>query len=449
MNVQMIVADDTNSEPLSPLHNFLVNTSKTVINLTSFTLSIWINGCYSKYPVNVASIAHIREHYSINKHKITQLIDHNFPSKIVNILNENNNKFTLLCHGYIRKLNTGYIIPNDVINMIDKICIVKYFADLQNECLITLTNIIISNLLTTKQIKLLFDKHVIDILMKSVYKTSLRIVSQITWSLKHIAEHFLNLKPENSISIFENQIYECIKIIRSQYTLYGSVPALAELIESNILPLLRELSLPIQKPIYNHLTLQYEALWALLNFAACDSEYTHYITAFNNNIYIKTLVSVLQSPYYQIQGQALWALGNIAADGNELKDLLLNNDILANIFLICNSKFDKKYVTNFTNSKMIHRNPILPFINLLSTCSWIVSNLCRGSAPPTIKSLYDLIICLQCLLKQALLMDDNIGNINNDIGKKIEIIRNVAWGFSYLTTYDDYSMELMNKMEQL
>eukprot|EP01084_Bolivina_argentea_P252678 424176_1 len=448
MNVQMIVADDTNSEPLSPLHNFLVNTSKTVINLTSFTLSIWINGCYSKYPVNVASIAHIREHYSINKHKITQLIDHNFPSKIVNILNENNNKFTLLCHGYIRKLNTGYIIPNDVINMIDKICIVKYFADLQNECLITLTNIIISNLLTTKQIKLLFDKHVIDILMKSVYKTSLRIVSQITWSLKHIADSFLNLRNEISISIFENQICECMKIIRSQFASIP-VPPLDELIEANMLPLLREMSLPSKKPIYNHLILQYESLWTLLNIAACESEYTRYITDFNNNIYIKTLVSVLQSPYYQIKTQALWALGNIAGDGGNLKDLLLNHDILANIFLICNSQFDKKYVTNFNNCKMIAKYPIFQFINLLSICSWTLSNLCRLSPPPTIDQLYDSIKCLQCLLKQALLMDDNIGNINNDIGKKIEIIRNVAWGFSYLTTYDDYSMELMNKMEQL
>eukprot|EP01084_Bolivina_argentea_P178590 308671_1 len=132
-NFNVAVAGDTNSESLSPLHNFLVNTSTTNINDSSFILSIWINGCYSKYPVNVASIVHIRKHYSIDKYKIHELIDHNFASKIISILNKNNNKFRLLCYGYIRKLNTEYIIPNGVINMIDQICIVKRFEELQNE----------------------------------------------------------------------------------------------------------------------------------------------------------------------------------------------------------------------------------------------------------------------------------------------------------------------------
>eukprot|EP01084_Bolivina_argentea_P283989 486548_1 len=108
------VIGDTNSEYLSPLHNFLINASRTKINGNStFILSIWINGCYSKYPVNIASMKYIRTYY-FNGFKISQLIDHNFPSQIINILNENNNKFRLLYHGYIRKFNTKYIIPKDV-----------------------------------------------------------------------------------------------------------------------------------------------------------------------------------------------------------------------------------------------------------------------------------------------------------------------------------------------
>eukprot|EP01084_Bolivina_argentea_P115429 205263_1 len=54
------------------------------------------------------------------------------------------------------------------------------------------------------------------------------------------------------------------------------------------------------------------------------------------------------------------------------------------------------------------------------------------------KQFNQLISCLKCLLDVALDMD-----ISD------EIIRNIAWGFSYLTAYDRYNRELINKMDEM
>ncbi len=62
LSLQIVPA--TESEYVSPLENFLVNTSKTDVNDASFILSIWINGCRSKYPTNVASMEHIHKYYT-------------------------------------------------------------------------------------------------------------------------------------------------------------------------------------------------------------------------------------------------------------------------------------------------------------------------------------------------------------------------------------------------
>eukprot|EP01084_Bolivina_argentea_P205715 351382_1 len=37
----------------------------------------------------------------------------------------------------------------------------------------------------------------------------------------------------------------------------------------------------------------------------------------------------------------------------------------------------------------------------------------------------------------------------NNIGKKWEIIQNIAWGFSYLTGFDKFREELISKMNEL
>eukprot|EP01084_Bolivina_argentea_P236482 397616_1 len=252
---------------------------------------------------------------------------------------------------------------------------------------------------------------------------------------------------------FSNNIaaqFECTRQFRVMLS-QANNPPIREVIDSGVVPRFIQFCRNNSAP-----ELQYESLWALLNIASGPAECTaHIIRNGSHNVFI----DLLQSPLYEIKEQALWALGNIAGDGSELKDLLLNNKILSNIFLICNSKFDKKFVTNFNNSSQINNKPIWQFINLLVTCSWTLSQLCRGSPPPHINYFYGLIQCLQYLLAQSLSMPDDYVISNggepqendqqNNIGKKWEIIQNIAWGFSYLTGFDKFNGELINKMNEL
>eukprot|EP01084_Bolivina_argentea_P236477 397605_1 len=106
----------------------------------------------------------------------------------------------------------------------------------------------------------------------------------------------------------------------------------------------------------NYPELQYESLWTLLNITSGPSQYTTYIIKNNRHI-INVLIHSLQSPLYEIKEEAMWTLGNIIGSYFECKDLLLNDNILDIILVICQSKFDKKYVTNFNNATYIDNNP--------------------------------------------------------------------------------------------
>ena len=91
-----------------------------------------------------------------------------------------------------------------------------------------------------------------------------------------------------------------------------------------------------------------------------------------------------------------WALGNIAGDGQELKDLLLlNPDLLINSLMICGSQYNPRHVTNFTNADLIRSYPLYQYISLLSVTSWALSNFCRGSPPSTQQQLEMIIECIK------------------------------------------------------
>ena len=91
----------------------------------------------------------------------------------------------------------------------------------------------------------------------------------------------------------------------------------------------------------------------------------------------------------------------------ELKDLLIDNEILSDILAICDSKFDSKHVTNFYYNETTKDYPIYQYISMLATTSFTLSNLCRYSPPPIIKQLE---LILQCIIK---LMNRGINFIQN------------------------------------
>ena len=74
--------------------------------------------------------------------------------------------------------------------------------------------------------------------------------------------------------------------------------------------------------------------------------------------------------------QAMWALGNIAGDGPELRDLLLDNGIMDPVLKILGSEERQQ-----------------------KNSSWTLSNLCRGKNPPTNSTLVgDNITIRACFL---------------------------------------------------
>ena len=67
---------------------------------------------------------------------------------------------------------------------------------------------------------------------------------------------------------------------------------------------------------------------------------------------IKQCMFVIFFPYFDINSSTIifdirWALGNIAGDCREFKEFLINEGILQNLLLICQSKYDEKFNTNF------------------------------------------------------------------------------------------------------
>jgi len=148
--------------------------------------------------------------------------------------------------------------------------------------------------------------------------------------------------------------------------------------------------------VYQNSNLIYETAWALSNIAATD-----YATHVANAGAIKPLVRLLLHTNAKVREQSAWCLGNIAGQGHNLRDQILNESILQQSLL----------------ANLVHPNNM----SLLGTIVFTISNLCKGNPSPFTTLTNDFVYPLVALLDKPITE---------------EITMDVLWAISYLSNGD-------------
>merc|ERR1712137_734165 len=107
-------------------------------------------------------------------------------------------------------------------------------------------------------------------------------------------------------------------------------------------------------------------------------------------------VSLLQSPNDDVREQSVWALGNIAGDSPNFRDLVLQSNALGPILALLSVADKPSMVRNAT---------------------WTLSNLCRGKPPPDFDWVSPALPTLANLIH------------TNDV----EVVTDACWALSYLS----------------
>lgn len=170
----------------------------------------------------------------------------------------------------------------------------------------------------------------------------------------------------------------------------GKNPPIQEVIDCGVVPTFVNYLRLDDQP-----NLQFESAWVLTNIASGSSLQTKVVI---DNGGIPIFVRLLGSTSSDVKEQAIWALGNIAGDGPEFRNIVLSEGILTPLLEIFKEPNNR--------------------LSTLRNGTWTLSNLCRGKEPQPDWELISIVIPT---LSRLIYSSDE------------EMLADTCWALSYLS----------------
>jgi len=190
--------------------------------------------------------------------------------------------------------------------------------------------------------------------------------------------------------------YECRTFISVQFN-----PPIQDVVDSGLVPRFVELLDPSFYSKFGTNPLaskcRFEAAWIITNIVSGNAEQTKYVVRLGA---VSFLAKMAAEPDETIVDQAVWALGNIAGDGEEMRDIVLKAEVLPIVLSLI-----ERYHSSSEHIKL--------FRNLV----WLLSNLNRGRNPLPSE---------ECM-NSSFAAIDKIIHINDH-----DVVSDCAWCISYL-----------------